>query len=153
MNRQSTDAFSSTPRNLHRRVAIVALSLSTSFLAALAPITIAAETLGNDPVKNNDVSLPHVVADRTGSVPTKDTATLHLSADLGSVRIISLPPGAAPEVRYSVHIETDAHSPLAEHLLDRYALNARNVPDGVEISGTLPSQLSRASANGAQFWL
>jgi TonB family protein len=149
---QSTDGFSSTPRSIHHAVTFLVFSMATSFLAALAPVTCAAETLGNDPVKN-DVTLPHVVADRTGAIPTKDTATLHLTADLGSVRVISLPPGAAPEVRYSVHIETDARSPLAEHLLDRYALTARNVADGVEISGTLPPQLSRASANGAQFWV
>jgi TonB family protein len=153
MNPQSTNAFSSPPLCVLRSAAIIALSLSAAFVAAVAPATCAAETLGNDPVKNNDINLPHVAADRTGALPTKDIATLHLTADLGSVRVIALPPGVAPEVRYSVHIETDARSPLAEHLLDRYALNARNVPDGVEISGTLPPQLARASSNGAQFWV
>jgi len=150
---QAIDASSSTRRSIHHAVTFVIFSMAAAFLAAFAPVTCAAETIGNDPVKNNDVSLPHVVADRTGAIPTKDTATLHLTADLGSIRVISLPPGVAPEVRYSVHIETDARSPLAEHLLDRYALTARNVADGVEISGTLPPQLSRASANGAQFWV
>jgi TonB family protein len=153
MNRQSTDAFSSTRRGIHHAVTFLGFSIAAAFLAALAPVTCVAETLGNDPVKNNDVGLPHVVDDRTGAIPTKDTATLHLTADLGPVRVISLPPGAAPEVRYAVHIETDARSPLAEHLLEHYAFTARNVADGVEISGTLPPQLSRASANGAQFWV
>src|SRR6476661_1076780 len=122
-------------------------------IALLAPVARAGESLGNDPVKNNDVTLPHVAADRTGSIPTKDTATLHLTADLGSVRVMTLPPGVAPEVRYAVHIETDARTPLAEHLLDRYGLLTRTVPDGVEITGTLPPQLSRPSSNGAQFWV
>src|SRR5215470_9938046 len=117
MNRQSTDAFSVTRCGIHPCVAFAVFSMAAAFLTAIAPVTSAAETLGNDPVKNNDISLPHVVADRTGAIPTRDTATLHLTADLGSVRVISLPPGAAPEVRYSVHIETDARSPLAEHLL------------------------------------
>ena len=122
-------------------------------IALLAPVARAGESLGNDPVKNNDVTLPHVAADRTGSIPTKDTATLHLTADLGSIRVMTLPPGVAPEVRYAVHIETDARTPLAEHLLDRYGLLTRTVPDGVEITGTLPPQLSRPSSNGAQFWV
>jgi len=157
MTWQSIDAFSANRRGSGRNGALVALSIAAAlvvtFVAALAPIAHAAETPGNDPVKNNDINLPHVAADRTGSIPTKDTATLHLTADLGSIRLISLPPGASPEVRYSVHIETDARSPLADHLLDRYALTARNVPDGVEITGTLPPQLSRVSSNGAQFWV
>ena len=153
MNWQSLDGFLAARRSSRRHLALVALSIAAAFVAALAPITRAAETLGNDPVKNNGINLPHVAADRTGSIVTKDAATLHLTADLGSVRVISLPPGASPEVRYSVHIETDARSPLADHLLDRYALTARNVPDGVEITGTLPPQLSRASSNGAQFWV
>jgi TonB family protein len=153
MNWQSTNAFSAARRGIGRNVALVALSIAAAFVATLAQIACAAETLGNDAVKSNDLSLPHVTADRTGAIPTKETATLHLTADLGSVRIISLPPGASPEVRYAVHIETDARSPLAEHLLDRYALTVHNVPDGVEITGTLPPQLSRASSSGAQFWV
>src|SRR5262245_28795073 len=110
-----------------------ALCGSALALALVAPAARAAGS-PNDPVKNNDVTLPHVAADRTGSVPTKDTATLHLTTDLGSVRVMTLPPGAAAEVRYAVHIETDARSPLAEHLLDRYGLVTRAVADGVEIT-------------------
>ena len=95
----------------------------------------------------------HIATDRTGSVATGERMTLRLNTDLGSVRIIALEPGSGAVVRYAVHLETDARSPLAEHLLDRYALSARAVADGVEINGTLPPQLARASANGAQFWV
>jgi TonB family protein len=108
---------------------------------------------GIDPTKPGEPLVQHIANDRTGALPTRDGLTLHLNTDLGSVRILSLEPGAPLAVRYSVHLETDARSPLAEHLLDRYSLSARGVADGVEINGTLPPQLARASANGAQFWV
>jgi TonB family protein len=129
------------------------LLLGTAFLAAGPRVGLSAESREVGLTKAGDPAGPHVAADRSGSLPTKDGLTLRLTTDLGSVRIVSIEPGAVPEVRYSVHIETDARSPLAEHLLDRYALSAKSVSEGVEINGTLPPQLSRASANGSQFWV
>jgi TonB family protein len=152
MNLQPIGAFSIVHRISSRGAMQFVLMAAAAIFALHTQVLRAAEAT-IDPTKSNEVVSPHVAADRTGSLPTKDAATLHLTADLGSVRVVVLPPGIAPEVRYSVHIETDARSPLAEHLLDRYGLSARNVPDGVEIAGTLPPQLSRASSNGAQFWV
>lgn len=91
-------------------------------------------------------------ADRTGVLQTRDGLTLRVAADLGSVRVTSLEPGAPPVVRYTVHLETDAHAPLAQHLLDHYSLTAKATPSGVEINGALPPQTSRP-ASGAQFWV
>jgi hypothetical protein len=105
-----------------------------------------------EPTKPGEPATQRVSADRNGSLPTNDGLTLRLTTDLGSVKITSLPAGAPPIVRYSVHIETDARTPLAEHLLDRYSLSAQISAAGVEISGTLPPQ-SRNSAAGAQFWV
>lgn len=90
--------------------------------------------------------------ERTGSVETKDGLTLHLSTDLGSVRVVTLEPGTAPAVHYTAHIETDARAPLAQSLLERYALTARTVPGGVEITGTLPQQANHGGGN-AQFFV
>src|SRR6267378_892697 len=92
-----------------------------------------------------------VSADRTGSLQTSDGLTLRLSTDLGSVKIIPLENGSAPAVRYSVHIETDARAPLAQHLLDHYSLSAKAISAGVEITGNLPPQSARLS--GAQIWV
>src|SRR5712664_2150612 len=92
-----------------------------------------------------------VSADRTGSLQTSDGLTLRLSTDLGSVKIVPLENGSAPAVRYSVHIETDARAPLAQHLLDHYSLSAKSTPAGVEITGKLPPQSARLS--GAQIWV
>jgi TonB family protein len=90
-------------------------------------------------------------ADRTGFLQTSDGLTLRLSTDLGSVRIVPIEAGSAPVVRYAVHIETDVHAPLAQHLLDHYLLSAKATLAGVEITGNLPPQLSHFTASGAQF--
>jgi TonB family protein len=88
---------------------------------------------------------------RAGSLDTRDGLTLRLTADLGSVRILQLEAGAAPVVRYTVHIETDARGPVAKQLLDNYVLKARSANFGVEITGTVPQQATHST--DAQFWV
>ncbi|HEY1424867.1 MAG TPA: energy transducer TonB [Candidatus Acidoferrum sp.] len=95
---------------------------------------------------------PRLGKDLNGVLDTKENLTLRLNTDLGSVRIVSVERGASPTVRYSVHIETDAREPLASQLLERYALNAKSTPSGIEITGNVPPQLLR-SPNSAQFWV
>jgi hypothetical protein len=95
----------------------------------------------------------HTGADRTGSFPTRENLTLHLTTDLGTVKITALPAGAAPVLRYTAHIETDAREPLADRLLSHYSLTAEATPAGVEINGTLPPQIAKSSAAGVQFWV
>lgn len=90
--------------------------------------------------------------ERSGVLPTRNGLTLHLTADLGSVRIVPLGPGAPAEVRYTVHVETDARASQAQHLLDKYSVIARTTYAGVEITSTLPSQSKRGLGN-AQFWV
>ncbi len=94
----------------------------------------------------------HATADRSGVLATKDGGlTLKLTTDLGSVNIVQLDPGAAPVVRYAVHIETDARGSAAQRLLDVYSLKARSNNSGVEIAGMLPPQAARSA--DAQFWV
>lgn len=57
-------------------------------------------------------------AERTGVLATQAGLTLRLNCDLGAVKIGPLEPGAAPVVRYTVHLETDAPPRLAQRLLD-----------------------------------
>jgi TonB family protein len=104
-----------------------------------------------DPPVPSDSS-PRTAIDRSGVFQTKDGLTLHLTTDLGSVRIVALEPGAPPVVRYTVHIETDAREPLAKSLLDRYTLTAKTTYAGVEINGASPTQAGRTGAN-AQFYV
>jgi TonB family protein len=93
----------------------------------------------------------HVTRDFSGVLPTSENLTLRLTTDLGSVLVVPLPTGAPPVVRYTVHLETDAHRGAAGELLDHYIFSAKTTSGGVEISGNLP-QLSRATG-GAQFWV
>jgi TonB family protein len=106
-----------------------------------------------DPTEPGNPVTQHFFAERNGAFETKNGLTLHLSADLGSVRIVSLEAGAAPAVRYTVHIETDARGAVAQSLLDKYVLRAKSTKAGVDIEGALPSQAARAAAAGAQFWV
>lgn len=85
--------------------------------------------------------------DRSGVLNTRDGLTLKVVADEGSIRIVPLDRGAAPVVRYTVHVETDLRGNQAQQLLDRYSLTARSSPYGVEIVGALPLQ----PLHGAQF--
>ncbi|MEQ1353655.1 MAG: hypothetical protein ABLT11_06535, partial [Candidatus Acidiferrum sp.] len=63
---------------------------------------------------------PHTSVERSGKFETKNGLTLRLTADLGSVRIITLETGGAPTVRYTMHVETDARGPQAQSLLEKY---------------------------------
>jgi TonB family protein len=96
---------------------------------------------------------PHAFDQRTGVLETQDGLTLRLSTDLGSVHIVTLEAGAAPSVRYTVRIETDARASQAQALLDKYVLRAKATGAGVELEGALPPQAVRAAASGAQFWV
>jgi Gram-negative bacterial TonB protein C-terminal len=131
---------------------IVSLLLCGTLACAGITAASAIEPASVEPTKAGEPAVSRVSTDRTGSLPTKDGLTLRLTTDLGSVKIVPLPADAAPVVRYTVHIETDARASLAVRLLGRYALTAQATETGVEINGTLP-QTARTSAAGAQFWV
>jgi len=95
---------------------------------------------------------PHASADRSGELPAADARTFSLIADMGSVHILPQPAGATPAVRYTVHLETDAHEPLSQTLFSRYLLNFRNIRGTLTLNGLLPRLRSIAGRN-AQFWV
>jgi TonB family protein len=95
---------------------------------------------------------PHASADRSGDITTGDRGTLTLTADLGSVRIQTLPATATPVIHYTVHIETDASEPVAHALLQKYVLTAKETPNGVSLVGRLPQLRSMINRN-AQYWV
>lgn len=137
----------------NRRLSLIVSALSaTLFLLGSAALSYprASEPKSIEPSKVGEPG-PRVSKDRTGVIPTEDGKTLRLTTDLGSVKIIALDPVSAMAVRYTVHIETDAHAPAAERLLDRYSLTAKVTPTGVDINGALPAQMGRSA--GAQFWV
>jgi len=87
---------------------------------------------------------------RSGVLPTKEGLILRVNADLGSVNIVPLEAGAAPVVRYTVHIETDARGGAAQKLLNSYSLRTTSTASGVELVGSVPSQ---THSGNAQFWV
>ncbi|HZS72687.1 MAG TPA: TonB family protein [Candidatus Acidoferrum sp.] len=93
---------------------------------------------------------PHLATERTGTIESREGQTLHLTTDLGSVRIVDAERGAR-SVQYRVHIETDARGAFGRRLLDAYSLSAKATSRGVEISGNLPGQ--NAKGGNAQFWV
>lgn len=101
---------------------------------------------------------PHASVDRSGEFRVTNGMTLHLTADLGNVRIQTLPPGASPVMRYTVHIETDAPLPAGQKLLDRYSLTTGETIDGVYLSGalpnlTVPTATHRYATRNVQFYV
>lgn len=88
---------------------------------------------------------------RSGLLPTKDGLTLRLTADLGSVNVTQLEPGAPAVVRYTVHVETDARGSLATQLLNNYSLKTGTSSTGAEISSVLFPQTAHYA--NAQFWV
>src|SRR5207302_6784246 len=137
-----------------RRVALFRVLAILFCLAPLAPPVFAAEAKEPAAIERAQPSDPgsqHASVVRNGMMGTKDGLTLRLTTDLGSVNIVQLEAGAAPAVRYTVHIETDARGTAAQQLLDSYSLKAKSLASGVEITGTLPPQAARAA--DAQFWV
>lgn len=143
----------------HRILALVGTAglAASGLLLACAGFGAERRELGEaflvEPVKAGEPITPRVFADRSGVLDTRENQTLRLSTDLGSVKIITVEKGAAPVVRYSVHIETDVKDAAQAHkLLDHYVLVAKAVNNGVEINGALPGASSRSSSS-AQFWV
>src|SRR5512137_1362101 len=93
--------------------------LFTSLVGAglCSPLILGAEIPEREAIERPAPAQPpsaRISADRTGVLQTRDGLTLRVAADLGSVRVLSLEPGAVPVVRYTVHLETDARAPLAQ---------------------------------------
>jgi TonB family protein len=140
--------------SIARGVALLPMLALLFSEARLVPPVLAAEA--KEPVvlehsQPADPSAQRASVVRSGAMGTKDGLTLRLTTDLGSVNIVQLEAGAAPAVRYTVHIETDAHGSAAQQLLSSYSLKAKSIPSGVEITGTLPPQAARST--DGQFWV
>jgi TonB family protein len=101
---------------------------------------------------------PHASVERTGELRVTNGMTLHLNADLGNVRIETLPPGAPPILKYTVHIETDAPAPGGQRLLNYYSLTTRETVDTVFLTGALPNvdlpaPSHRTNSRNVQFYV
>ena len=103
------------------------------------------------PEKPREPGVPRTSTIRSGVLQTREGLTLRLTVDLGSVNVTQLGPGAPPVVRYTVHVETDAHGAAAAQLLNNYSLKYGTSSTGVEIAGLLfPPGTHHTDA---QFWV
>jgi TonB family protein len=137
------------------RAGVPRIAFSIALIFAVLPGLVYSAGTHDPPPVNPPIPAdpgPRASVDRSGTLQSRDGLTLHLTADVGSVRVIVLEPGAPPVVRYTAHIETDARAPLAQSLLDRYSLTAKTTASGVEIVGASPPQPGRSGAN-AQFYV
>jgi TonB family protein len=82
---------------------------------------------------------PHASVDRSGDLRVTSGMTLHVNADLGNVRIETLPPNAPSVLHYAVHVETDVPGTIGQKLLDFYSLTTRETVVAVFIAGTTPN--------------
>src|SRR5229473_69606 len=142
------------PFSVARPVSLFRTSVLLISLAPLAQPVFAGNTKELATLEHTQPSEPgsqHASTVRNGVLRTRDGLTLRLTTDLGSVNIVQLEVGAAPIVRYTVHIETDARGTAAQQLLDSYSLKAKSLTSGVEIAGMLPPQAARSA--DAQFWV
>jgi len=111
------------------------------------------------PARGSAENVPPLASvDRSGELRVTGGMTLHLTTDLGNVRIQTLAAGAVPIIRYTVHIETDVAGPAGQKLLDDYSLTTRETVDAVFLSGTLPnvnvrSASQRIPSRNAQFYV
>jgi TonB family protein len=108
---------------------------------------------------NADSVAPRAAIDRSGELRVSNGGmTLHLNADIGSVRVQTLPVGSDPVLRYVVHVETDAPALYAQRLLDQYSLSSRETADAVFLSGLVPDASNGGSSrhgptHNAQFYV
>jgi TonB family protein len=108
------------------------------------------------PAATSENTPPRTSINRSGDLSAANGMTLHLNADLGNVRIQTLPPGTSPAVHYEIRIETDLTGPLAQQLLGAYTLSAHETSDGVYLSGSLPNTTVNHGfrpGRDAQFWV
>ena len=122
-------------------------------VAQLAPAAFASDPKEPAPLpeKPGEPGTPRTSIVRSGVLQTREGLTLRLTTDLGSVNVTQVEPGAAPVVRYTVHVETDARGAAAAQLLSNYSLKAGSSYTGVEVSGLLFPQGTHHT--NAQFWV
>lgn len=140
--------------SLRARHSALLWTLSAVFSAAqFTPAALASDPKEPVPLpeKPGDPGAPRTSMIRSGVLTTTEGLTLRLNTDLGSVNVTQLEPGASPVVRYTMHVETDAHGAAATQLLSNYSLKYSTSSAGVEIAGLLfPPGTHHTNA---QFWV
>lgn len=135
-------------RSLPRSSSRSLLSFAFAAVCVLIPVQLRADNVP-----------PHATVNRSGDLAVTNGMTLHLSADLGNVRIQTFPKGSPAVVHYEVRVETDVPGSAGERLLDLYSLTTRETVESVFLAGALPNVHSigvnrrSPAVRNAQFWV
>jgi len=86
--------------------------------------------------------IPEVSVEKSGTIPTKDSTHLRVSADPGNIHIFT---DESAQVSYRVRIQADAREPGAEELVRAFAITARQIRRGIVLNGMLPWRAFRGS--------
>jgi TonB family protein len=78
---------------------------------------------------------PRVLAEKSGTLPTKDGLRLRFNTNLGNVRILT---DAKDQVSYHVTVEADLGDAGAEKVLPEFSVVARQTPAGIALDGQVP---------------
>ena len=121
-------------------------------LHAMSAAAVVVLTLGCSAARAGlpDVVSTHPSVDRSGDLRVTEGMTLRLIADIGNVRVQTLPAGAPPVLHYTVHVETDAAGETGKKLLDAYSLVTRETVDSVSVTGAVPNLSRGANARGRE---
>jgi len=111
-----------------------------AILLALLVVLPAAARRHRGPSQPGDI--PHVTAEKSGSVPTHSGLRLRASSDLANFHVFT---DATNEVRFRIRIVADARQPGATDVAKRYLVTARATDAGVQILGQLNSRDARAN--------
>jgi TonB family protein len=137
--------------SLRARHSVLLWTLVSVFsVAQFCPAAFASDPKNPAPIPENPGAARTSII-RSGVLQTREGLTLRLTTDLGSVNVTQLEPGAPPVVRYTVHVETDAHGAAATQLLSNYSLKVGASSTGVEVAGLLFPQGTHHT--DAQFWV
>ncbi len=109
------------PRQGLRVAALAALSVITAYAQHPAAVTPPAS---------------RIASEHTGSVPTRDGLRLRLTADTGSVQILT---DATGEVRYDVTVEATAGDAAGVAMARQFLVTARATEHGVTLVGEFPN--------------
>jgi TonB family protein len=110
------------------------------------------------PHANADNVPARASVERSGELRVMPGMTMHLNADLGNVRIQTLPAGAPAVLKYTAHIETDAPSVIGQRMLNSYSVATRETVDSVFLTSVVPTPNAlppnlRISARNFQFYV
>lgn len=130
-------------KQMHKISARIAWSFAASVFSAglLFPTGASAR----DKAKATQNSGQRLTSELNGSVASRDGQHLHFSTDLGNIVIHTQNSG---KVDYKVHLEADASQKDAKLLLARFAVDARETPDGVSLKGK-----SSGRQNSGRLWV